>query len=294
MSACIAQCLNYLSKQHKWILNHHFGGRAGCTCSDALHLLAKMVKDAWARGRIASALFLDVKGAFPHAHPDRLAKNMESLGVPPVYINWMLAKLNGQSTSLVFDDFTSSVLPIHNGIDQGCPLSVIFYLIYNSPLVTITNPTNRELCIGYIDDITLVAVRKDFAETHTTLCNMMEHAGGALEWSTAHNSSFKLDKTGCVDFSLKKSHTHPDLVIGSQRISPTFSHTLLGVVIDQELRWKEQCNQALAKGLLWASQLNWLARMSYGAPPVSCATSTSASQCQDSCTPRMSGTPRSP
>lgn len=49
--------------------------------------------------------------------------------------------------------------------------------------------------------------------------------------------------------------------------SLVFSHTLLGVIVDQELRWKDQCNKALTKGLQWATQLNRLAKMSYGASP---------------------------
>jgi hypothetical protein len=62
LSACVANRLNSLANTHKWIPAHHFGGRPGRTTTDALHLLTKTVKDAWARGQVASALFLDVKG----------------------------------------------------------------------------------------------------------------------------------------------------------------------------------------------------------------------------------------
>ncbi|KAJ1299696.1 hypothetical protein OPQ81_005386 [Rhizoctonia solani] len=69
LSACVATCLNSLAKEHGWLLDHHFGGRPGCTTMDALHLLTKTFKDAWAMKKVASALFLDVKGAFPHTYP---------------------------------------------------------------------------------------------------------------------------------------------------------------------------------------------------------------------------------
>jgi ribonuclease HI len=189
---------------------------------------------------------------------------MEELGVPRVYIDWMRAKFEGRSTCLAFDDFESAPLPISNGIDQGCPLSVIFYLLYNSPLVKIPR-TSSELCIAYIDDVTFVAIGKTFVETHAILKDMVEREGGAMDWSRSHNSTFELDKTACVDFSRSKVISRPVLWVHTQDITPVASHVLLGVALDQELRWKTQCNRALAKGMNWATQLHRLARTSYGA-----------------------------
>ncbi|EUC67724.1 reverse transcriptase from transposon X-element protein, putative [Rhizoctonia solani AG-3 Rhs1AP] len=201
LSTCVANRLNSLAEENGWLPDHHFGGRPGRTTTDALHLLSKTIKDAWAVKKVASALFLDVKGAFPHANPTRLAENMRALGVPTVYINWMLAKLSGRTTCLAFDDYTSAPLSIDNGIDQGCPLSVIFYLLYNAPLVKISRSESSELCIAYIDDVTFVVCGATFEDNHRTLVDMMTRGGGALEWSDTHNSTFELDKTACIDFA---------------------------------------------------------------------------------------------
>ncbi|QRW06107.1 Reverse transcriptase from transposon X-element protein [Ceratobasidium sp. AG-Ba] len=267
LSACIAKRLNTLADTHGWIPAHHFGGKPGHTTTDALHLMVKKVKDAWNRREVVSALFLDVKGAFPHANPTRLAQNMRNLGVPEVYVSWTLAKLNGRTTCLAFDDYISDSLPISNGIDQGCPLSVIYYLFYNSPLVRIARPAARELCLGYIDDITLLVWGRSAEENNARLLDMMTRKRGALNWSHTHNSTFELDKTALIHFSPNKKLARPPLVIGPQTIQAVKSHTLLGVILDQELRFKEQCNKALIKGLQWTSQLGRLARMSYGASP---------------------------
>ncbi|KEP45725.1 putative reverse transcriptase from transposon X-element protein, partial [Rhizoctonia solani 123E] len=268
LSSCVANRLNSLAEEHGWLPDHHFGGRPGHTTTDALHLITKSIKDAWATKKVASALFLDVKGAFPHAYPPRLAENMKNLGVPAHYVNWMLAKLSGRSTCLSFDDYTSDPLPIDNGIDQGCPLSVIFYLFYNSPLVKVPR-SNNELCIAYIDDITFVTWGHTFEDNHRTLTEMMSREGGALDWSDSHNSTFELDKTACIDFAppaTSKNLDRPPLTIRDEVITPVKSHTLLGVTLDQTLNWRKQCDKALAKGMSWAGQLNRLARMSYGTP----------------------------
>ncbi|QRV81763.1 Reverse transcriptase from transposon X-element protein [Ceratobasidium sp. AG-Ba] len=267
LSSCVARRLNFLAEKHEWFPEHHFGGRQGRTTTDALHLLVKRIKDAWAKGEVASALFLDVKGAFPHANPYQLARNMRALGVPRHYINWMLTKLEGRTTCLSFDDFESNPMPILNGIDQGCPLSVVFYLLYNAPLVRVARRSANELCIAYIDDITFLVTGKSAEENNVQLRRIMTRKGGALDWSRSHNSSFELDKTGLIHFSRKPNLVRPSLTIREQVINPARFHTLLGVILDQTLRFKEQCHKALAKGLLWTSQLGRIARMSVGASP---------------------------
>ncbi|EUC60825.1 reverse transcriptase from transposon X-element protein, putative, partial [Rhizoctonia solani AG-3 Rhs1AP] len=96
---------------------------------------------------------------------------------------------------------------------------------------------------------------------------MMTRKDGALDWSDTHNSTFELDKTACIDFAppaRSRNLDRPPLQIRDQIITPVKSHTLLGVILDQTLNWREQCDKALAKGQKWAGQLNRLARMSYG------------------------------
>ncbi|KAJ1299697.1 hypothetical protein OPQ81_005387 [Rhizoctonia solani] len=191
---------------------------------------------------------------------------MQNLGVPSVYINWMLAKLNSHTTCLVFNNYTSTPLPIKNGIDQGCLLSIIFYLLYNALLVNVPCPSSNELCIAYIDDITFMVWGPLFKANHCMLVNMMTRKGGALNWSDMHNSMFELDKMVCINFApptMSKLNC-PSLTIHDQVVTLVKSHTLLGVIMDQTLSWCEQCDKVLAKGQQWAGQLIQLARMSYG------------------------------
>ena len=56
---------------------------------DALHLVTKYIKDAWWVGKIVSALFLDVKGAFPSVDGKRLMHLMRMKGIPWEYSEWM-------------------------------------------------------------------------------------------------------------------------------------------------------------------------------------------------------------
>ena len=95
---------------------------------------------------------------------------------------------------------------------------------------------------------------------------MLEREGGAYEWSADHNSRFETSKFSLVDFTLSKSKPHPPMTICGNIITPAPSHKFLGVVVDQELRWKEHAAYALAKGTGYAALLRCLSRTAHGIP----------------------------
>ena len=84
-----------------------------------------------------SALFLDVKGAFPSVEVQRLIHNMHMKGVPQEYTNWILNRLQGHQTRIQFEDYLSDPLDIDNSCDQGDPTSVILYHFYNAGLIEV-------------------------------------------------------------------------------------------------------------------------------------------------------------
>ncbi|KAJ7121313.1 hypothetical protein C8R43DRAFT_856609, partial [Mycena crocata] len=57
-----------------------------------------------------------------------------------------------------FGDFVSAVFTVDGGLDQGDPLSVFLYLVYNSGLAQIPKARRDEHGVIYIDDNTLVTV----------------------------------------------------------------------------------------------------------------------------------------
>ncbi|KAG2074575.1 hypothetical protein BDR04DRAFT_954218, partial [Suillus decipiens] len=105
---------------------------------------------------------------------------------------------------LYFDGYTSDWIDINNGIGQGDPLSIILYIIYSADLVDIAKPCQgreslSELTLAFIDDTALVAIGKDFTNTHRILKDMLEHPGGGFNWLWDHNSRFETNKFMLID-----------------------------------------------------------------------------------------------
>jgi hypothetical protein len=103
----------------------------------------------------------------------------------------------------------------------------------------------------------------------------MEKPGGALDWSREHDAEFELDSTALVCLSRKrvadennpgksKPAHRPPITIGNHVIQPSRSHKFLGIIIDDELRFKEHAAYALAKGTKYKMTCQRMIRMTKG------------------------------
>ncbi|OJA12244.1 hypothetical protein AZE42_13638 [Rhizopogon vesiculosus] len=196
---------------------------------------------------------------------------MQMRRIPRELIIFTEQLLTGRKTQLRFDGYTSDWIPIVNGIGQGDPLSMILYIIYSSDLIDIATNRHgrgalRELTLAFVDDTALIAIGPDFESTHATLEDMLERPGGAYEWSRAHNSRFETSKFALMDFSMNRTKERPDMQIQGSTIHPTATHCFLGVIMDQELCWSAQVDNAIAKGTAYVMQIRRLSTMSKGIP----------------------------
>jgi hypothetical protein len=110
---------------------------------------------------------------FPNAVMKQLLHNMRRRRIPEGYVIFVENMLTGRRTKLKFDNYTSEWFPIDNGIGQGDLLSMITYLFYNADLLNIAKGKN-EKSLGYIDNLNLAAIGRNFMETHRMIKKMME------------------------------------------------------------------------------------------------------------------------
>jgi len=158
LSSCVKDTLEFHTDRLQILPATQFGGRAGCTTTDSLHLLNHFVKAAWRKKHEVVGLFLDVKGAFPNAVIPRLVHDMRLEGVPKTITDWISRQLEGRETVITFDNYTSESIPIDNGFNQGDCLSTFFYRYYNAAQIRkITksmqeNRSQDKLALNYADD----------------------------------------------------------------------------------------------------------------------------------------------
>jgi exonuclease III len=266
LSILMTEYISDLAERYQLLPPTHFGFRPGRATTDALFAVEKFIQDAWAEDQVVTCIFLDVKGAFPSVHIDRLIQDLRRKGIPRSVTNWIQAKLRDRRTCMVFDGYRSPVpLAIRAGLDQGCPLSGILYNFYNAwigELVSTQKP-GRVLIPGFADDLALCAKAPTFAGTRYILRNLLNRENGVLDWARSHNCAFEKTKWAMVDHT-HKSDPDPERPgrrkprLGSRFrlddgtiLKPQLSTKYLGVMINYKLRWTEQWHEALARGTKW-------------------------------------------
>jgi hypothetical protein len=194
----------------------------------------------------------------------RLLKNMAKLGYPTEIIGFFEAMLKDRKTTLSFDDFTTALIDIDNGIGQGETASMILYLIYSYGLVAIPQGINEDGG-AYVDDNFFVAIANTFEECDDLLNNMLNKQ---KDWSAAHNSRAEISKFQCLRLTRRKNVTRTDFIHrqAQQVITCVKDARLLGVQIDQELRWHQHVQQAVQKTENLLLAVNRLTRPSFGLP----------------------------
>ena len=204
-----------------------------------------------------------------------LLHEMRLCGVPSGHVEWFERRLQGRKTSLIFDDYRSETFDIEEGIDQGDAQSLIAWVIYNHQILKIFNKALKETGFLYVDDAAVLVTGEDFNITHDKLKNVMNREGGIMDWATAHNCSFGLDKFQLLDMTRKKVKDplrprkriplpRGNLMLNGQSIKSATTAKFLGLHIDRELRWKEQIAAAIGKGRGWLRQCSRLAKTSAG------------------------------
>ena len=78
-----------MAEIHGLLPENHFGCQLGRTTTDMLHYVTRFVKDVWRKGEVVSALFLDIKSAFPSVVLNWLRHNMRKWGIPMQYMEWL-------------------------------------------------------------------------------------------------------------------------------------------------------------------------------------------------------------
>ena len=265
LSAIVTDCTSYILETHNLLPNTHFGRRPGRSMEDSLHLLENTIHHAWRQKWVVSALFLNIEGAFPNAVTDRLIHNMKRHHLPLKIVSFTDRMLCGRKTKLRFDDYTLEWFDISNRIGQGCHLSMILYIIYDSDLVRIA-AGKQELTLAFVDDTAFLAIGKTFQEMHQILNDMLERSGGGFEWLAQHNSRFSPSKFALIDFSMNRTRECPPMEIRGAIITPSPTHKFLGVIVDQELHWQEHTAYATAKGVRYTTLLRHLSRTAQGVP----------------------------
>jgi ribonuclease HI len=240
----IADRLTFWAESQGIIPDGHSGGRRGKGCEDALMALTMWVRRKWREGKTVTALFLDVKSAYPSVNPQRLIHSLRRKGCPAYLWKIIGRFLENRRTKLRLADYESAEFSIDKGLPQGSPLSVILYILYNSDLLIKNFDFDQdEVSLGFIDDVVHLTAGKTIDVARSRLAKLGENS---IQWGRSHGAIFDSRKAQFVVFTHSKQ-AKSSFTFDGQALEPQRDVKWLGLWIDEKLTFSKQVTQAKKK-----------------------------------------------
>ena len=214
LEAVIANRLAYLADTHGVLPSRHTGGRKLASTEHAIHFLLQRIHQAWSKGQVASLLLLDVSGAYDNVSHERLLHNLQKRRVSHKIVRWIKSFLEGRTTTIKMQEYTTPPTDIKTGVPQGSRISPLLYLFYNADLIEACKKDETE-AVGYIDDVSVLVTGPSAQHNCKQLKGIHREAE---EWARKHGSQFAPAKYELVHFTRdpKMNSTHalrlPDVI----------------------------------------------------------------------------------
>jgi ribonuclease HI len=264
LESVITELLSYLTETYGLLPAHHFGGRPGRSAEDAMLILSENIHQAWKEGKVFTAIYLDVAGAFNNVHHQRLINNLRRRQIPPTLTNWIQSFLQDRSTQLHFNGCKSPSIPTLAGVPQGSPLSPLLYMFYNADLLDITDGQDNAFSLGFIDDV--VYGVKGMSDTGNVR-KLKQILQKAEVWRKKHGAQFEPSKYVMVHYTRNyRRSTKASITINRTHLQPSNEARYLGVIFDQKLNFKSHLQHAAKKGTSAALAVSSISKSSWGAP----------------------------
>ncbi|KAG8696018.1 hypothetical protein FRC09_008793 [Ceratobasidium sp. 395] len=241
-----------------------FGGRDSSSCVDAGLSLVHDIQSAWKNKKLPSLLTLDISGYFNNINHRRLLLTLRTLGFTNQICNWLESYLSQRWVSFRIDNHACDPIPLSPvGVPQGSPLSPVLSSIYTLPVLHAVDEFPDLTVKGYIDDFSILAFSRSFAENNQTFREAVSSVSGVL---TRLGLSFELPKSELVHFAARKADlsANPDLSLdrpdgGSHVVRALPSVRWLGFHLDRRLNFADHVKKMAAKGLSVIASLRLLA-----------------------------------
>ena len=154
--------------------------------------------------------------------------------------------MENRTALISFNNYTKPAAALnHPGLPQGSPLSPILFAFYNADLVD--QPVDfTGGSSAYIDDY--CRWRTSLSASKNLAALQREDIPRMQRWAEQTGSSFEADKTELIHFTRSPDQNCSGaIVMGNHVIEPKQEVKLLGVIFDQQLRWRAHVQRAATR-----------------------------------------------
>ena len=221
------------------------GFRSFHSCQTALTSLVDEWASAIDKDKLVGILLIDFRKAFDLVNHNILIEKLKLYKCSDATVSLFKSYLSDRLQFTIFNGQMSESASLSVGVPQGSILGPLLFLLYINDLHLIS----KDSCHMFADDSTFYtsATTVDAIES-----NLESNLSEISNWCKANQMSLHLGKTKTMLLTTrqKRSHLHQNklnITFLDNIIECVSTHKLLGVTLDENLTWKNHCNDTCNK-----------------------------------------------
>ena len=236
-----------------------FGFRSKHSTNHALIKITDSIKEAIDKKEFACGVFIDLQKAFDTVNHEILLHKLDHYGIRSNAKLWFESFLTGRSQKVKINNEFSNIAHVNCGVPQGSILGPILFLIYINDL---KEATKYSTVHHFADDTNLLFTQKSLKKLNRQVNHEMNLV---CEWLRSNKISLNPSKTDILLFksNKKKITRQMKFKVDGHKIDISKTTKYLGVIIDENLNWKEHINQLTIK---LSHAIGMLSKMRYYVP----------------------------
>ena len=227
------------------LYDKQFGFQAKHSTEHAILQLTNQILQSFDKDLFTIGVFIDLSKAFDTVDHKILLKKLSFYGVKNNNLKWFKSYLSNRKQYISTDNCNTDMENICCGIPQGSILGPLLFLIFvnDLPQATLLDP------IMFADDTNLFYSNQDINSLYEFVNKELVNIN---TWFQANKLSLNASKTKYILFHKPRQKrfiplNFPSLKINQMEIKREQSQKFLGVLVDENLNWKNHIDLLLNK-----------------------------------------------